>query len=107
MSVKSIAVDYRYTRDDLMALLNLAHAEDIEEGGWYDAHPTAINIYIHPWAVEMMQVERTIMGTFYLSWTGANRIWQIDVGEGFSFEDLSRELGALEKRALGRKIHGI
>jgi hypothetical protein len=33
-------------------------------------------------------------------------IWQIDVEEGFSLEALLEELGALEQKAIGRKIHG-
>jgi hypothetical protein len=33
-------------------------------------------------------------------------IWQIDVEEGFSLEALLEELGTLEEKGIGRKIHG-
>ena len=35
-----------------------------------------------------------------------NRLWQVKIKEGFSFEDLLVELGTLEEKALGQKVHG-
>jgi hypothetical protein len=53
-----------------------------------------------------MQEESTLMGSIYVFWGDENRVWQIEVDEGFSFEDLLVELATLEERALGRKVHG-
>jgi sulfur carrier protein ThiS len=33
-------------------------------------------------------------------------VWQIEIEEGFSLEDLLAELGTLEEKALGEKVHG-
>jgi hypothetical protein len=39
-------------------------------------------------------------------WGQGNLIWQIEAEEGFSLDDLLEELGTLEEKAVGRKIHG-
>jgi len=100
------AVDLRYARDQLHALFQCAYAEDVEKGGRYDARSGAINIYTHPWNDETMRAESTLMGSIYAFWAEENRFWQIEIDEGFSFEDLLEELGTLEEKALGEKIHG-
>jgi hypothetical protein len=46
------------------------------------------------------------LGSIDAFWAEGNWIWQIEIDEGFSFEDLLVELGALEEKALGEKIHG-
>jgi len=46
------------------------------------------------------------MGSIHVFWAEENRIWQIEVDEAFSFDDLLVELGTLEEKALGEKIHG-
>jgi hypothetical protein len=99
-------VDWRYSRDQLQAIFQLAYAEDVEKGGRYDGRSGAINIYTHPWNDETMRAESTLMGSIYVDWGDQNRIWQIEVDEGFAFEDLLVELGTLEVKALGQKIHG-
>jgi hypothetical protein len=99
-------VDFHYSRDQLHAIFQLAYAEDVEKGGRYDARSGAINVYTHPWNTETMRAESTLTGSIYVFWGDQNRIWQIEVDEGFSFEDLLEELGTLEKKALGEKIHG-
>jgi hypothetical protein len=53
-----------------------------------------------------MPEESTLMGSIYAFWAEQNRLWQIEVDEGFSFEDLLVELGTLEEKAIGRKAHG-
>jgi Family of unknown function (DUF6166) len=106
MQTTTVDVDYRYTREELRALFDLAHAEDVERGGRYDAQSGAINIYTHPWTTETMRSESTLMGSLYLAWGQGNRIWRIEIDEGFSREDLLDELGTLEEKALERKIHG-
>jgi hypothetical protein len=99
-------VDLRYSRDQLHAIFHLAYAEDVEKGGRYDGRSGAINIYTHPWNDETMRAESTLMGSIYVFWGDQNRIWQIEVDEGFSLEDLLVELGTLEEKALGMKVHG-
>jgi hypothetical protein len=99
-------VDWRYSRDQLQAIFQLAYAEDVEKGGRYDGRSGAINIYTHPWNTETMRAESTLMGSLYVFWGDENRVWQIEVDEGFSFEDLLVELGTLEEKALGVKVHG-
>jgi hypothetical protein len=99
-------VDLRYSRDQLHAIFQLAYAGDVENGGRYDGRSGAINVYTHPWNDETMRAESTLMGSIYVFWGDQNRIWQIQVDEGFSFEDLLVELGTLEEKALGEKIHG-
>jgi hypothetical protein len=64
------------------------------------------NIYTHPWSSETIWAESTLMGSLYVSWGQGNRIWQMELEEGFSQEDLLQELGMLEEKALGRKLHG-
>jgi len=39
-------------------------------------------------------------------WGDHNRIWQFEIEERFSLEDLLTELGTLEEKALRRKVHG-
>jgi hypothetical protein len=102
----AVEVDYRYTREDLKALFDLAYDEDVERGGRYDGRSGAINVYTHPWQTEMMRAESTLMGLFSAAWGQGNQIWQIALEEGFSLEDLLEELGTLEQKALGRKVHG-
>jgi hypothetical protein len=102
----TIEVNYRYTREDLQAIFDLAYEEDVERGGRYHGRSGTINIYTHPWDNEMMRLESTLIGSFSAAWGQGNLIWQIDVEEGFSLDDLLEDLGTLEEKALGRKIHG-
>ena len=106
MKTSAVEVDFRYARDQLQAMFDLARAQDVEKRGRYDARSGAINIYTHPWNTLTMQEESTLMGSIYAFWAEENRVWQIEFEEGFSFEDLLVELGTLEEKALGRKVHG-
>jgi len=99
-------LDYRYSRDQLDVLFALARAEDVKKGGRYDGRSGAINIYTHPWNTLTMQEESTLMGSIYVFWVEQNRIWRFEMEEGFSWEDLLVELGTLEQKALGSKVHG-
>ena len=47
MKTTSHDVDLRYTHAELLALFQLANAEDVEQGGRYDARSAAINIWSH------------------------------------------------------------
>jgi hypothetical protein len=102
----AIEVDYPYTREDLHGIFDAAYAEDVARGGRYDARSGAINVYTHPWDNETMRIASPLMGRLSVVWGQGNRIWQIEVGEGFSFEDMLVELGTLEEKAIGMKVHG-
>ncbi len=102
----AVEVNYRYTREDLKAIFDVVYEEDVERGGQYDGRSGAIHIYTHPWDHETLTLESTLMGTFSVAWGQGNLIWQIDLEEGFSLEALLEELGTLEEKAIGRKIHG-
>jgi hypothetical protein len=68
--------------------------------------PGPSTIYTHPWNDETMRLESTLIGSLYVWWDDQNRIWQIELDEGFSRENLLVELGTLEEGALDEKIHG-
>jgi hypothetical protein len=106
MKTSAVEVDDRYTRQALQALFDLARAQDVEKGGRYDARSGAINIDTHPWNTATMPEESTLMGSIDAFWAEEHRIWRVEMEEGFSFEDLLHELGTLEEKALGEKIHG-
>jgi hypothetical protein len=106
MQAAAVEVNYRYTREDLKAIFDLVYEEDVERGGQYDGRSGAIHVYTHPWDQETMRRESTLMGTFSAAWGQGNLIWQIEVEEGFSLDDLLEELGTLEEKAIGRKVHG-
>jgi hypothetical protein len=98
-------VDFAYTRPELDALFRYAHAHDVDQGGHYDARSAAINVWSHHWAHDATRAESDVIGTFYFSWE-PTRLWEIQTDEGFSLEDLMRELGRLELQALGYPKHG-
>jgi hypothetical protein len=106
MQAAAVEVNYRYTREDLKAIFDVAYEEDVERGGRYDGRSDAIHVYTHPGEHETVRLESTLMGTFYTAWGQGNLIWQIDVEEGFSLDALLEELGMLEEKAIGRKIYG-
>jgi hypothetical protein len=106
MKATAVEVDFRYSSDQLHALFDLARTEDVEKGGRYDARSGAINIYTHPWNTVTMQEESTLMGSIYAFWAEENRLWQVEIEEGFSLEDLLVDLGTFEEKAIGTKVHG-
>lgn len=68
MATRTIEVDFRYSRDQLAALFEAAHTEDVERGGRYDARSGAINVWTHPWTTPDLRAESTMMGSFYFFW---------------------------------------
>jgi hypothetical protein len=42
-------VDFPYTPPEQEALFRLAHAEDVEKSGRYDARSASINLWSHHW----------------------------------------------------------
>ena len=102
----AVEVEYRYTREELQALFDVAHGEHVARDGRYEAQSGVLTIYTQPWNMAEMQAESPRMGSFAAVWGQGNRIWQIELDTGFSLEDLLEELGTLEEKALGRKIHG-
>lgn len=99
-------VDFAYTRQELDALFRYAHEHDVEKGGRYDARSAALNVWSHHWANDATREESEIIGTFYVRWSDAPALWEIETDEGFSLEDLMQELGRWELRALGYVKHG-
>jgi hypothetical protein len=99
-------VDLRYKRQELLAVFALAVKEDVDKGGRYDARSNVINIWNQPWTPQLLRQESTIMGTFHCAWGIENRIYQVETDLGFAFDDLMRELGVLEMKALSRRKHG-
>ena len=106
MKTSAVEVDDRYTRHALQALFDLTRAQNVGKGSRYDARSGAINIDAHPWNTATVQEESTLMGSIDAFWAEEHRIWRVEMEEGFSFEDLLMELGTLEEKALGEKIHG-
>jgi hypothetical protein len=50
--------------------------------------------------------ESTLMESIYVFWADQNRIWQIEIDEGFSVDDLLIELGSLKKKRSAAKCTG-
>ena len=98
-------VELGYTREELLALCDLARAEDVEHGGRYDARGGALNIWSHAWTHAATRDESTLIGSLAINWV-TERIWRIECSTGFSLDDLLRELGMVEQKALGRVKHG-
>jgi hypothetical protein len=99
-------VDFAYTRPELEALFRYAHAHDVDQGGRYDARSAAINLWSHHWQHPATHHDSALLGTFYVVWGEAPRLWEIETEAGFSLEDLMAELGRLELDALGYVKHG-
>ena len=99
-------VDLRYRPDDLQAAFAAARREDLEVGGRYDVRSAAIQIWTHHWRHVATRAESDRMGTFYFRWADHHTLWEIECADAFSPDDLRLELGALEHKALGRKVHG-
>jgi hypothetical protein len=106
MQTTAYEVDLCYSRRQLEALFVMARREDVEEGGRYDARGGALNFWTHRWNEPNMREESSLIGSLYVYWGNQNRIWRFEIEEGFSFEDLLIELGTLEEKALGMKMHG-
>ena len=83
-----------------------ARAEDVEHGGRYDARAAAINVWSHSWINEATRHDSETIGTFYFWWGDKNHLWLMQCDAGYSLQDLLIELGLLEIKALGRKVHG-
>jgi hypothetical protein len=63
-------------------------------------------VWSHHWAHPATREDSEIIGTFYFHWDEAPMLYEIEVDQGFSLEDLLRELGRLELQALGVVKHG-
>ena len=105
MQTTSHNVDLCYTRQELDALFTIAHAEDVERGGRYDARGGAINVWSHHWTHSATRAESEIIGNLYVNWL-EDRIWCVECNDGFALEDLLHELAILEQKSLGDVKHG-
>ena len=61
-------VDFPYTLPEQEALFRLAHAEDVEKGGRYDARSAAINLWSNHWQHPATYHDSEILGTCYFAW---------------------------------------
>lgn len=68
METTSYTVNLRYERHELLAVFDVASAEDVEKGGRYDARGGAINVWSHHWQHPATREESEIIGTFYVNW---------------------------------------
>jgi hypothetical protein len=99
-------VDFPYTLPGQEALFRLAHEEDVDKGGRYDARSAAINLWSHHWQHPATHHDSALLGTFYFRWGEQPGLWEIETEEGFTLEDLMGALGRLELQALGYVKHG-
>ena len=106
MNTTKHAVDLRYTVPQLLELFAVAHREDVDKGGRYDARSAAINVWSHHWTTAATWRDSETLGTLYVHWGEENRIWCIETDEGFGLDDLLSELGTLEHKAFGHVLHG-
>ena len=95
-----------YSREELQSLFAAANELDVTQGGRYDARGAAIIVWSHHWGNLATQIDSDILGIFYTHWADENRIWQIEIQEGFGCDDLLHELAELETKALGHIKHG-
>lgn len=101
-----VEVDYPYSREELQSMFDVAHGEHVTRDGRYEARSQVLTIYTQPWTDDVTPADSPRMGSLSAAWGQGNRIWQIELDEGFSLADLLEELGTLEEKALGRKIYG-
>lgn len=106
MNTTTHAVTLRYTETEIHTIFATANAEDVEQGGRYDARSAAINIWSHSWINEATRHDSETIGTFYFKWADKNYLYMIECDEGFSLDDLLHELAVLERKALGHIKHG-
>jgi hypothetical protein len=106
MNTTMHAVDFPYTLPELETIFRYAHEHDVEKGGRYDARSAAINVWSHHWLHPATHHDSETIGTFYFHWGDAPVLHAIETDEGFTMDDLMRELGRLELQALGYLRHG-
>jgi hypothetical protein len=58
-------------------------------------------VWSHHWLDPATREGSEIVGSFYVHWGPTALLYEIEVDQGFSLEDLLQELGRLELKALG------
>jgi len=97
-------VNYRYTREELNQLFQASYNLDVEKGSTYDGRGMIINFWTEPWTAEA-RGESRLIGCIYVDWS-QDTICLIRSESGFNLDDVLKELGNLELKAFGRKVHG-
>jgi hypothetical protein len=100
---------FPYTTPELDLLFRVAHAEDLDRGGRYEAHRAAFSLWTSPWPPKWRAScpEASMpMGTWYFHWGEHSGLRQIEFDAGYTLPEHLRELGQLELRALGHLKHG-
>jgi hypothetical protein len=100
------SVDFRYTRQELLALFAYASQDDVDAGGRYDRRSGAINVWSHHWGTAATKHDSETLGTLYVQWADDNRLYRIACDTGFALADMLHELAVLEHKALGYVKHG-
>src|ERR671918_440545 len=59
----AVEVDYRYTREELQALFDVAHGEHVSRDGRYEAQSGLLTIYTRPWDMDEIGAESPPMGS--------------------------------------------
>lgn len=98
-------VDFPYTRRELHALFRYADKHHLEKGGRYDARDEDIHVWTCHWVQSRFRQASRRMGTWTFRWGQHPALWQLDVADGWTLDELLCELGILEQQAWGRVIH--
>jgi hypothetical protein len=105
MPLTKYRANFLYDREALFALFACAEAGDVEHGGRYDPRGGVLHVWSHPWSVQALRDESTLVGSLYFDWF-TDRLIEIEWDEGFELADLLHELALLEEQALGEVKHG-
>ena len=108
--MQTITTDLQYTREQLLMLFLWARVQAVNRGGRYEMDVRIDYVTITVWTTSQVtdgeKAESTIMGVFYVVLAEENCIYEIEVAEDYTVEDIFHELAILEEEALGRTIHG-
>ena len=105
-----LAVDLRYTREQLLMLFIWTRVQAVNRGGRYEMDVgidyVTITVWTTPQVTDEEKSKSMIMGALFVVLTEKNRICEIEVAEDYTTVDMLHELAILEAEALGRTING-
>jgi hypothetical protein len=105
MPLTKYGANFQYTRHELLTLFTYAQQGDVAQGGRYAARGGVVHVWSHPWHIQALRDESSLVGSFYVNWH-TERLTQIEWDEGIELADLLHELAVLEEQALGAVKHG-
>lgn len=65
-----------------------ARRQDVESGGRYHTGAAALSCWTHSWTIPAERDKSPLRGTFLAAWGDDNRLWKLEVEDGWSQEDL-------------------